>query len=232
MFYRRSMPTFSDICPMHILIVAATSAELAPLKEVQQRANHNAENRLSSLITGVGAMACAQSVQNEIHQRRPDLMIQIGIAGSFELEDTLGTAVLVDGDRMGDMGVLEEDNFKDMYDLGLADPNENPFTKGFLENPLIEKLGLSYFRKCRGITVNEITTDPYRISMYKSKYSAQIESMEGAAFHYVALKNNIPFIQIRGLSNLVGERNKKNWHIKEALDSAYAVLAAILNRGI
>jgi nucleoside phosphorylase len=28
---------------------------------------------------------------------------------------------------------------------------------------------------------------------------------------------SIPFIQIRGISNFVGERNKKNWKIDEAI---------------
>jgi nucleoside phosphorylase len=30
----------------------------------------------------------------------------------------------------------------------------------------------------------------------------------------------IPFIQIRGISNEVGERNKENWKIKEAMHAA------------
>jgi futalosine hydrolase len=41
--------------------------------------------------------------------------------------------------------------------------------------------------------------------------------MEGAAFHYIGIMKSIPFIQIRGISNFVGERNKKNWKIDEAI---------------
>jgi futalosine hydrolase len=43
--------------------------------------------------------------------------------------------------------------------------------------------------------------------------------MEGAALHYVCREANIPFIQVRAISNYVGERNKEHWKIKEAIDS-------------
>jgi futalosine hydrolase len=41
--------------------------------------------------------------------------------------------------------------------------------------------------------------------------------MEGAAFHYCCLMKEIPFVQIRGVSNYIGERDKKNWKIETAL---------------
>lgn len=51
------------------------------------------------------------------------------------------------------------------------------------------------------------------------KYNPHTESMEGAALHYVCREANIPFIQVRAISNYVGERNKEHWKIKEAIDS-------------
>lgn len=41
--------------------------------------------------------------------------------------------------------------------------------------------------------------------------------MEGAALHYICRDVNIPFIQIRSVSNYVGERNKAHWKMKEAI---------------
>lgn len=215
---------------MPILLVAATSAELAPFAAIQNEAVESSKSEIATLITGVGAMACVQSVQYSIHQKRPDLMIQIGIAGSFDPAEKLGTAMIVARDRMGDLGVMEQGTFNDLYDLKLADPNEKPYTQGYLKNPKAELPDLSSFRRCSGITVNEITTEAARIALYRKKYQAEIETMEGAAFHYVALKNQIPFLQIRGISNHVGERNKKNWQIATALENAYSILEAFLKK--
>lgn len=41
--------------------------------------------------------------------------------------------------------------------------------------------------------------------------------MEGAALHYTCLLENIPFMQVRAISNYVGERDKSKWKMKEAI---------------
>jgi futalosine hydrolase len=41
--------------------------------------------------------------------------------------------------------------------------------------------------------------------------------MEGAALHYTCLMEKIPFIQLRGISNYITERNKKNWDMKQSI---------------
>ncbi len=43
--------------------------------------------------------------------------------------------------------------------------------------------------------------------------------MEGAAFHYVCLQEEVKFLQLRSISNAVGERDKKQWKMKEAIIS-------------
>jgi len=50
-------------------------------------------------------------------------------------------------------------------------------------------------------------------------FEPQIESMEGAAFFYVCILEKIPFIEIRSVSNEVGERDRSKWNIPLALDS-------------
>ena len=76
------------------------------------------------------------------------------------------------------------------------------------------------------VTVNEISTDEKRIEFYRNSLGADIESMEGAALHYVALSENIPFLQMRSLSNFVGERDKNKW----VMDIAIANLNLELQR--
>ncbi len=45
-----------------------------------------------------------------------------------------------------------------------------------------------------------------------------VESMEGAALHYTCLEEGIAFLQLRAVSNTVGERNKTKWDIRAAID--------------
>jgi len=52
--------------------------------------------------------------------------------------------------------------------------------------------------------------------------------MEGAAFFYVCLQEKAPFIQIRSISNYVGEQDKSKWEISLAVKNLNNVLLDIL----
>jgi len=117
------------------------------------------------------------------------------------------------------MGAEENNQFKDLFDLGLMGENEFPFTRKILKNPFIEGKKQYDLSCVRSIGINEITTRKERIELLKQKFKPDIESMEGTAFHYVCLKEKIPFLQIRAISNYVGERNKKKWNIEQAIEN-------------
>ncbi len=54
-----------------------------------------------------------------------------------------------------------------------------------------------------------------------------MESMEGAAVFYAALRFNTPCVQIRAVSNFVEPRNRESWEIGKALTALGIVLADI-----
>jgi futalosine hydrolase len=54
--------------------------------------------------------------------------------------------------------------------------------------------------------------------------------MEGAAFHYTCLQANIPFLQLRAVSNEIGERNKRNWSMQEAIENLNQKLLEIIEQ--
>jgi futalosine hydrolase len=52
--------------------------------------------------------------------------------------------------------------------------------------------------------------------------------MEGAAFHYVCLMEQVPFIQFRAVSNYVAQRDKTKWKLKQAIQTLNDKLVFIL----
>ena len=77
------------------------------------------------------------------------------------------------------------------------------------------------------ISINQISTESSLIKLYEKKFKPTVESMEGAAFHYCCLMANVPFLQIRGISNYIGERNKKKWKIKDSVHNLNLVLVKL-----
>jgi futalosine hydrolase len=129
---------------------------------------------------------------------------------------SLGEVVTVKHELLADTGVEENMKFQDLFDLKLLSENSFPFAERKLTNKLISDLNFLQLEEVTAITINEITTRRERIEELKSKYKAQIESMEGASLHYCCLQTSTPFIQLRAISNYVGERDKSKWNFKDA----------------
>ncbi|HTR30525.1 MAG TPA: futalosine hydrolase [Puia sp.] len=198
---------------MHILLAAATTFEIQPALDYLPALG---PHRISSLITGVGGLPASVSLMRQIDRDRPDLLIQAGIAGSFN-QSAPGQVVVVRDETLADLGVWEEGRFRSLFALGLADANQPPFCFGRLVNPHRALLELTGLEPVSAITVNEISTQPDRIAWYRQNTSAAVESLEGGALHYICLQERIPFLQLRSVSNGVGIRDKSKWDIPLAI---------------
>ena len=206
---------------MRITITSATVGEWMPsfLQVNTLYTGQSHRLKLSFHQCGVGMLATAVSLSRLIVEEKPDLIIQAGIAGTFDPKTPLGKLVVVKDETLGDMGVEEDGRWKDIFDLRLEKSSYHPFEKRRLPNPWLAQFNLLKLPEVSAITVNEVTTRADRMEQLVKKYNQHTESMEGAALHYVCREANIPFIQVRAISNYVGERNKEHWKIKEAIDS-------------
>lgn len=204
---------------MYILLAAATKLEIQPTIQFLHEQNYQCnDHEIDILITGVGSISTTYLLTYNINNMRPDYMIQAGICGSFTGDYTPGDLVFVSEEAMGDLGVEENEQFKDVFDMGLHDDSTGPFTGKSLINPYCNDWNEYDLPFVKGITINEISTKPQRIDQLKKKYFAEIETQEGAAFHYTALMERIPFIQLRAVSNFVGERDKSKWKMQEGIE--------------
>lgn len=204
---------------MKIVISAATKGELMPTSVGINPLYINDHTHFNVLFqeSGVGMLTTAFSLTKMALEQKPDLIIQMGIAGTFNPLQSLGEIVVVNEEVLGDMGVQEDNKWKDIFDLQLTESDSHPFEKKMLGNPHLLTFNLLKLPEVRAVTVNEISTDLLSIHQLIKKYNPVIESMEGAALHYVCRELNIPFIQIRSISNYIGDRNKNNWKLKEAI---------------
>ncbi len=204
---------------MNLLIIAATKFEIEPFL--------NEKDKADILITGVGIPSTVFHLTKKLSEKNYDLVIQAGIAGTFNDHFDLGETVLVNKDVFADLGIEEKEEFKTLFESGFQDNNDFPYTDGWLINnhPYFEKSNL---RVSNGITVNTVTDNHFQNESKQKKFAADIESMEGAAFHYVCLQQKINFLQLRSISNIVGERDKTKWKIKEAITNLNKELLKII----
>ena len=193
---------------MSILIVAATELEIAPFIQL--------DLPIDILITGVGAPAAIYHVQKKLQEKKYKSVIQAGIAGSFTDSIALGDTVIVERDCFADIGINEQGIFTYIFDTNYANRNLFPYNDGWLINDKLvkEKVPLPLVN---AVTINTISDSIIQKNMLIQKFGAQIETMEGAALHFVCLQEKVNFLQLRSISNVVGQRDKLKWKMKEAI---------------
>src|SRR5262249_26096799 len=146
----------------------------------------------------------------------------LGLCGSFDPALTPGVVVHVVSDRLSELGAQDGDAFLPIESLQL--PSDH-----VVENPKPPaNVALAWLPRVTGITVNTVHGEETAIAAVCGRYRPQVESMEGAAFMYACRMANVPFAQVRAVSNMVERRNRNSWKITEAVDALSVVARAIL----
>lgn len=200
---------------MRVLIVAATKKEVGNLiseNSFLQQKNcfvFKSDNlHIDLVITGVGMVATAFLTTKFLSENKYDFAINIGICGSYKRSLEIGEVVFVSEDSAPEIGKIENESFIPIFDMGLVDENDFPFENGFIKN---QEFNFLKAKNVKGATVSIIDNDRY-LSGYIN-HKADIETMEGFAFMYVAKTLQVPFAQIRAVSNFVAKRDEAEWNI-------------------
>lgn len=207
-----------------VLLVAATPLEAARLRS----------SSFSVVVTGIGAVNTAHALtQHLVTQPGPSLVIQTGIAGAYVPADiAVGSVVLATKETYGDLGVLTPEGWRPLDEIGiplLAETSAHPAR--FNEFPLDAALvaaaarvgGSRIARTGPFLTLSQVTGVRALGDALYERFGALCESMEGAAAAHVCAAHGVPFLEVRGISNLIVDRDRASWRIAEAADTAQTV---------
>ncbi|WP_448139494.1 futalosine hydrolase [Sphingobacterium siyangense] len=203
---------------MQILIIAATSFELQPFLEVVSN-----YDQCDTLVTGVGMVATGFELGRMLHEKKYDLLINVGIGGCLDRTIEIGSVIQVISESFVELGAEDGYNFIPIDQLGYG---RSTFTSCLLND---KELRLPFLKQGEGITVNKVHGSTESIEKIKKLHpNSLVESMEGAAVFYAADKMTIPVIEIRGISNYVERRNRATWNIPLAIMNSNKALIKTL----
>jgi futalosine hydrolase len=213
---------------MRLLLVSATTFEIRETARWLKHLNHpNNVPEADLLISGVGQLQTAYALMKKIGSWKPDLVLQAGFGGGPDPEDT-GKVYAIRSERIADLGAMDSQGFRNIFELGLEEPDQFPFRQGKLENPYRNLMDWSGLPFMDGLTVNEIKSKDSH--GFQRNDHPVVESMEGAALHYVCLREKIPFLQIRSVSNVLGDRDKSRWKLQEAEQNLHSTLVSLIQK--
>lgn len=213
---------------MKVLLVAATYKEVKPLLEnygknispgLRKYQLEKGNLNVDVLITGVGAVHTVYYMMKTINKKF-DLVINVGIAGSFQRELEIGQVVNVTQEEFGDLGIEDRNSFHSLFEKGMMNPNEKPYENGVIQNRFLYPSDMiKELKPVKGLTVNTTHGSYASIKHLMQNFQADIETMEGAAFAYVCTSEGLPWIQLRSISNFVTNRDLAEWDIAGAIES-------------
>lgn len=186
---------------------------------------------------GMGKVNAAHAASILMTRYAPEALIVFGIGGAYPSSNArVGDIALASEELSGDDGVLTQDGFKDTGFIGI--PLVQTDTARFFNripahaNLLGDARGMLSAPHFHGnvhtgkfITVSTCTGTTSRARELEERYHALCENMEGFAAAQVAELHHVPWLEVRGISNRVEDRDLKQWDIPKA---AAAVQSAVI----
>lgn len=225
-----------------VLVIAAVPQEIAILEHALE---YPSRSRLSLFptvdgivgsmpavicLSGVGKINAAGATAVMIERYQPQLVISTGCAGAYPGSGlSIGDLAVAGAETLGDEGVITSQGWLDLQGMKLPCLvqgeqrfyNELPFSVQAVEKAmtLANTCGISLMRG-RFITVSTCSGTDRQGEELARRFNAICENMEGAAVAQTCLRYGVDCLEIRGISNLVEERNMAAWDIAGAVEAA------------
>jgi futalosine hydrolase len=173
------------------------------------------------LAGGVGPVEAAIATARRLADGGCDAVVNAGIAGAFRGRARVGDALVIARETLADLG-LEGG-------LPLALPEGTLVERADADAALVGRCADLPYRAGSGITVAQVTTTAATGERLAARYGADVESMEGFSVLRAAALAGIPALEVRGISNLVGDRAQSEWDFVAGAKATAAVLDAVLD---
>ncbi len=189
-------------------------------------------------VGGMGKANAAHAATILLTRYHPRAFVIFGVGGAYPASGAaIGDLALATEEIAGDEGVLTSEGFRDTAYIGI------PLLKtahGEIYNtyPAPESLLKQTTRVLGGgqghahvgsfVTVSTCTGTIARARELEARYKGLCENMEGAAAAHVAVCHNVPWLEVRGISNIVEDRDLTKWNIPKAAEAVQKAVIQIL----
>jgi futalosine hydrolase len=189
---------------------------------------------------GIGKVNSAITLTAVLENFSVSTVINVGVGGAYPGSGLMtGDIATASQEIYGDEGVIDSRGWHSLKKIGIPLLqegrkqyfNEYPVTP--LPLPLRNKRSeIEIAAKIKSgifVTVSSCSGSMKRAKELEKRFNAICENMEGAALAHVCALYKIPFHEIRGISNIVGVRDKRKWNLKLASTNCQRVVLETLH---
>lgn len=191
--------------------------------------------------SGIGKVNAAHSATCLAENFPVIKVINLGVGGAYPGSGLkTGDVAIASNEISGDEGVLDSKGWSSFRKIGIP-LVEADGKKYFNEFPLMipsafdnegnKKGKRDYITKTGNfVTVSACTGTQKRARELEKRFNALCENMEGAAIAHVCAIYKIPMVEIRGISNIAGIRDKSKWNLKLASENCQKTVLKIISQ--
>lgn len=205
-----------------LLLCFATELEGALLRERLEGINPS----VAIVRTGLGPVNAAHAVTLFLANTGAQAIVVCGVGGAYPSSGLrVGDVACAETECYGDLGATSPSGFLDMRVLGF------PIVEA--PTPLFNELPMQVFpvqRRVRFVTVTSCTGTDSAARAIEERTGGAVESMEGAAVAHVAHLHGVPVGEVRGISNIVTDRDTQSWRLTEAAAAAQEAVLLWISR--
>jgi futalosine hydrolase len=187
--------------------------------------------------SGIGVTNAAHASTLLIEKYSASKVILFGIGGAYPGQGlNIGDIAFAEIEIYADLGVHTKNGHKNAEDMdipllvrkGNRLFNEFPMDRRLLGKALKAFKG-NCFKTGAFLTVCEVTGTAARARELQGRYNALCENMEGAAVAHVCTRYGVPALEVRGISNIVEDRDPGRWQKKSASEKCQGVVLKLLD---
>lgn len=221
--------------------VPLESVELATHNEKPLRLSDSvtsSKNQISIALCGFGLALAGTRAAQLLAALQPDHVILMGIAGRLGNTLKVGQAYCFSEVCCYGIGAGTGSNYQTSSELGWMHWNGDEANAGTndLDVRVSDRIALDLFQSPQPrveslslLSVASASDDESDTKFKLSKYpDAVAEDMEGFAVAAACQLAGVTLSIVRGISNQAGDRNHKNWQVREAMKSVVVLVNSLL----
>lgn len=188
---------------------------------------------------GVGKVNAAHSATIILEKYEVDVLILFGIGGAYPDSGLkIGDIAVAESENYGEEGVMTKEGWSPMEFTGFPLlKKEKEYYNTFPLDTKLAQIAVKASKDCgfdtkqgNFVTVSQCSGTRESGELIRRRFDGLCENMEGAAAAHICAMYGIPLVEVRGISNIIKDRDMKGWNIDRAVLNCNKVIMELVRR--
>jgi futalosine hydrolase len=234
------------------LILALIAPTPIESKEVRREIHPSPDDELKTIFEGelhgthvifthcgVGKVNAAHSTTLLLENYDVDVLILFGIGGAYpDSALKIGDIAIADSENYGEEGVMTKEGWSPMEYTGFPLlKKKEEYYNTFALDANLAKIAVRATKDCgfdakqgNFVTVSQCSGTLKSGTLMKKRFNGLSENMEGAAVAHICAMYGVPMVEVRGISNIIKDRDMNKWDIESAASNCNMVVMELVRR--